>query len=219
MEYYFMAESILSRVVRRVQQAEAEWRGGLTHAIYAFPPSALMTPAAAELWVGTAEIQSDAPYSNFAGQYRIHMPIKGAGIHLQFEQPRASQTLSAFQQISFDGGRPLYVSLLDGAVSAFNLIAQRHVSSSLIALELDEESYAWDRLGFEALPPNLHRVQVLYVCQGQLGLRAAGKSDLVLHEGDAFVLEYGPNASGLHLPWRLSAYDQRAQIVLASLGW
>lgn len=214
-----MAEPILSRVVRRVQQAEAEWSGGIMHAIYAFPPLTLMEPTAAELWVGTAEIQRDAPYSNFAGQKRIHMPISGTGIHLQFEQPRASQTLSAFQQITFDGGRPLYVSLLDGPVRAFNLIVQRHVTSSLIALELDEESYAWDRLGYEALPSSLNRVQVLFVCQGVLQLQAAGKADLLLQEGDAFVLEYQPKCSGLHLPWRLSAYEERVQIVLASLAW
>ncbi|MCB0185457.1 MAG: hypothetical protein KDE31_14405, partial [Caldilineaceae bacterium] len=48
------------------EQPPATWRGGTTRAIYAFPAETLGNLAAAQLWVGTATIERDGPYSVFA---------------------------------------------------------------------------------------------------------------------------------------------------------
>ena len=48
------------------------WAGGTTSAIWACPAETLTAPARSHVWVGTATIDRDAPYSYFPHQERLH---------------------------------------------------------------------------------------------------------------------------------------------------
>ena len=174
--------------VHAAAQPVATWGGGITRAIYAYPPEHLTQLAAAHVWIGTATIERDCAYSVFPNRIRIHLPIRGNGLHLRFRQPDAAMDLHNFAQTTFAGDRPLDVTLLDGSVQAFNLIFHPAVQADLQVLHLTARA---GRTPLAALPPGAvaskQTVRVIYAVNGACTCAEAGGRPVTLQAGDAFV--------------------------------
>lgn len=181
---------IRGTLIEHAAQPVATWRGGTTRAVYAHPVERLADLAAAHIWVGTATIERGGAYSVFPNRTRIHLPIRGHGLHLHFQQPDEAVTLLNFEQAIFAGDRPLEVTLVDGAVEAFNLIFHPTVQATLQVLNLTADSSS------ATLPPMIAEtdaaarvLQVVYVVNGSCTVSCAGAQAAVAQAGDAFVGE------------------------------
>jgi environmental stress-induced protein Ves len=204
---------ISTALVKFQAQPIAVWRGGTTRAIYAQPPDKLAELATAHVWVGTATIERDGPYSVFANRTRVHLPIRGSGLQLHFQQPQETVKLSAFEQVVFAGDRPLDVMLVDGPVEAFNLIFHPAVQASLHVLHLT----AGD--GAVTLPPlaapieqMFQSVQVIYAVNGECKIKCTDGQEVLLQAGDALVRQRGNEISVGCIAWD-------ADVVVATLGY
>ena len=197
--------------VRAAAQPVATWRGGITRAIYAYPPEHLTQLAAAHVWVGTATIERDCAYSVFPNRTRIHLPIRGNGLHLRFRQPDAAIDLHNFAQTTFAGDRPLDVTLLDGPVQAFNLIFHPTVQAGLQVLHLTARA---GRTALAPLPPGAvagrRAVRVIYAVNGACNCEEAGAQPITLQAGDACVPTQDSGIS-------VSSEDEDADVVVARL--
>ncbi|MEZ4707708.1 MAG: HutD family protein [Caldilineaceae bacterium] len=175
-------------IVQFVDQSVATWRGGITRAIYAYPPNHLHQLASAHVWVGTATIERDCAYSVFPNRRRIHLPMRGNGLHLRFRQPDAALDLPNFTQTSFAGDRPLDVTLLDRPVEAFNLLFHPTVQAEVRVLHLAAHAGG---AALDPLPPAAvageRAVRVIYAVNGVCRCGAAGGQSVTLQAGDAFV--------------------------------
>jgi len=195
-------------------QTPGTWAGGTTRALYADPPEAIATPAAARAWVGTAVIERPAPYSHFADRIRLQIPIQGNGIRLRFQAPPELVVLEPFAQHRFDGARPVEVELQAGPIVAFNLIVRADVFAEAQVVALEAEPLLW-QLGAPPLPAGaasgLKAVRLIYLISGALTLQLAEQAALTLHPDDGFVVE----PSGLPAP--LLVPQASSRVVLATL--
>ncbi len=155
------------------------WPGGSVHPIYSYPvgtspgdPSNLFT-------INTATIERSAPYSDFSGYTRVHVPISGGRLRLHFENPDETVELGRFQQHTFDGGRPLRAELVGEAVTAFNLILRRELEAVVSAVQVDEEP-----LSLPALAGSQRALRLLYVVEGIVQLEG---SEIIAGAGDAIA--------------------------------
>lgn len=92
------------------------WRngGGVTRTI----------ATGADQWrVSIAEIEHDGPYSRFPGVSRISLVLRGAGLTLRDEN--AIVRLKPFEAIEYDGNAAWRASLINGPVSALNVMSVR----------------------------------------------------------------------------------------------
>jgi environmental stress-induced protein Ves len=174
--------------IEHAAQPPGTWAGGTSSAIYAHPPDTIGTMAQARVWVATAVIERDSPFSYFAERTRVHMPIHGNGINLHFQNPEETVRLETFHQHRFDGARPLQVTLNDGPIVAFNLIAQTDVGTDVQVLHVENP---------ELMPPIMATtppkgeamvVRVIYAVIGTVALEVAGQPTTVLQPDDAFVI-------------------------------
>jgi environmental stress-induced protein Ves len=177
-----------SAVIRTADQPVATWRGGIIRAIVAEPPTKLGDLAAAHLWAGTATIERDGPYSVFANRMRIHLPLRGNGLQLHFQEPTETIVLAPFDQATFAGDRPLTVTLVDGAVEAFNLIFAPTVAAELTVYRLTATEPA-SQLPALPIAPG-HALQLLYAVNGPVDV-AVGEETVTLAGGDAYVRRAG----------------------------
>jgi environmental stress-induced protein Ves len=177
-------------LIPATDQPLATWRGGTTRAIYAYPAETLSALAQAHFWVGTALIERDGPYSVFANRTRIHMPVRGKGLHLHFQDPTESTTLHTFDQATFAGDRPLAVTLVDGPVEAFNLIFHPSVQAHLQVLTLTAASMSIPPSHLAGSALSSPAIQVVYAVNGTCDVDAAGQT-AKLQPGDAFVCAVG----------------------------
>ncbi len=196
-------------LIRVTDQLLATWRGGTTRAIYADPAETLGAMAQAHFWVGTAIIERDGPYSVFANRTRIHMPVRGNGLHLHFEEPNESITLEDFTQATFAGDRPLAVSLIDGPVEAFNLIFAPGVQAYLQVISFTAVPMPLIQSRPVGTPPLSHSIQVIYAVTGICQVESAEQSTN-LQPGDAFVCAVGTAL-------RISGHAGQGELVMATL--
>lgn len=175
-------------VIKAADQLPATWRGGTTRAIFAFPPETLNSSAAAQLWIGTATIERDGPYSLFADRTRIHLPIRGNGLRLHFQEPTATIALESFAQATFAGDRPLMVTLFDGVVEAFNLIFHPTVQAEVQVHHLtpSDDNFVLEPSAPNAKTPSV-ATQILYLVDGLCTVERAGEALTQLSPGDAYI--------------------------------
>jgi environmental stress-induced protein Ves/GNAT superfamily N-acetyltransferase len=211
---YFLQKSLhgeeSSHMVPRAAQAVSPWRGGEVREIYKYPASADFGAGDYHVWVGTATIERSADYSYFPARYRLHMPMTGNGIELHFREPEEVVHLAAYDLYQFDGARPLHARLVDGPITAFNLILKHAVSASVTPLMLDRRP-----LPLSIAPRSPGRAGTLYVIYAVAGvvhLSSAGSHTIHLDAGDAFIWR-DPAVQSLNL----HAPDGRAQAIVAEI--
>lgn len=199
-------------VIRAQEQPLAQWRGGTTRAIYAHPNAALTQLATAHAWVGTATIERDGPYSVFVERTRIHMPIRGNGLTLHFREPEETRHLHNLAQATFPGDRPLDVSLIDGPVEAFNVIAHPSVQVTVQPVPITAGSFM--------LPLSTGCVNILYLAEGRCFMGWASAENAILSRGDALIYPsreegrlacQGSHATLIHAMLALPAVPTRAK--------
>jgi environmental stress-induced protein Ves/GNAT superfamily N-acetyltransferase len=211
---YFLQKSLHceegSHLAPRAAQAVSPWRGGEVREIYKYPASADFGKGDYQLWVGTATIDRSADYSYFPDRYRLHMPITGNGIELHFREPEEVIRLESFEQYAFDGTRPLHARLIDGPITAFNLILKHDVSASATPLVVGEQP-----LPVSIAPHSAGRagtIYVIYAVAGVVHLSSAGNNTVHLAAGDAFIRrDPALQSFNLHAP------DGRAQAIVAEI--
>ncbi len=175
-------------MIRATDQPLATWRGGTTRAIYADPSETLGAMAQAHLWAGTAVIERDGPYSVFDNRTRIHLPVRGNGLRLHFQEPTETTPLETFSQATFAGDRPLDVTLVDGPVEAFNLIFHPTVEAEVEVLHLASTAAA---ISLQCTVPLVSAsrmaVQIVYLVDGLCAVAQPGVEPLLLSPGDGYV--------------------------------
>ncbi|WP_160111720.1 HutD/Ves family protein [Paraburkholderia piptadeniae] len=75
--------------------------------------------------VSIAEVERDGPYSMFDGMTRLSVILRGKGVVLRAGS--LTTTLTPFAVAEYDGGVAWDASLLDGPVTALNVICKRHI--------------------------------------------------------------------------------------------
>jgi environmental stress-induced protein Ves len=205
--------------IEQAAQALGIWAGGTTRAIYAYPPEAIGALANAQLWVGTAVIDRAAAYSYFPERTRVHVPIHGHGIRLHFRDPAEVIALSTFEQLRFDGARPVQAELVSGPIVAFNLIVQADVAAEVQVLPVDEDRLALDvdriPAGHTTHTPSV--VHVVYAVNGAMAIEVAGQHAVTLHPADAFVFHPRAVAQPLDVNVALRGLAGRADALVATL--
>lgn len=205
-----------SAIIRHKDQPAGQWTGGTTNAIYAYPPATLGAMAQARLWIGTAAIVRSAPYSHFANRQRVHLPIRGNGLQLHFQEPTETVTVPTFAQARFAGDRPLQAALIDGPVEAFNLIFAPDVVATVRVIRNDVTTLT---LPLPAATPTVaNAVHVLYAVNGEVAIGLAEQPVAQLGPGDAFVMEelavHPSRSLSLALQW-----TQPAAVVVATVSF
>ena len=155
------------------------WPGGSVHPIYTHPTDTHLGDPSNLLTINTATIERSAPYSDFSGYTRVHVPISGGALRLHFREPEETVELGRFQQHTFDGGRPLRAEPVGEAVTAFNLILRRELEAVVSAVQVDEEP-----LSLPALAGNQRALRLLYVIEGIVQIEG---SEIIAGAGDAVV--------------------------------
>lgn len=194
------------------------WAGGTIRAIWADPADAIGAPASARCWAGTAVIERNAPYSFFAGRYRLHLPIRGQGLLLQFRDPAEATRLARGEPYCFDGERPLDASLVDGPVVAFNLIYRADASADAMVASVGPQGLDWP-LAAPAEPGAAAHVPLrfVYSIAGSLAVRAGDEPPVTLWPDDTLVVpaqEHAARAPQLRLT---STAATAAEVVLATV--
>ena len=75
--------------------------------------------------VGFAWLETNAPFSNFAGRDRTITLVNGAGFTLSFADRPALMLAEPFRPAGFDGGWPAQCTLLDGSNLVLNAMTAR----------------------------------------------------------------------------------------------
>ena len=211
----------IGHLITHATQREATWTGGTTKAIYAYPPEKVGAMAQAQLWIGTAAITQSAPYSHFPQRGRIHLPLRGNGLHLHFQEPAETVTLTSFDQHHFPGDRPVHAELIDGPVEAFNLMFDAAVLADASVVRSTVDSLA---LTLPTPPihhaelPHWQVVYVLYAVNGAVYVALADQPAVLLAVGDAFVIEAEATEVAHGLTLDLDWATVPADLVVATVG-
>ena len=194
-----MAIASSGTLIRRADQTPGSWAGGRTMAISAEPHDAIGAAGTARLWLGTATIEHAADFSFFPGRARVHIPIEGRGIRLHFQAPEETVALASFAQHRFDGARPLHAELIDGPISAFNLIAQPDVGATIQVLDLEQDQATLGRVAEDMPQAKPASLLLVYTIAGSLELAVAERQAITLLAGDAFIFRPGAMAETITL--------------------
>ncbi|RDV00243.1 HutD/Ves family protein [Trinickia dinghuensis] len=75
--------------------------------------------------VSVAQVERDGPYSRFEGITRVSFVLRGRGVTLRAAEPRSSAVvaLEPFEAVEYDGGIEWDASLVDGPVTALNVMS------------------------------------------------------------------------------------------------
>lgn len=211
-----MTDQPFSTRIGHAAYTPGTWAGGTIRGIWADPAESIAAPARARRWVGTALIERTAPYSDFSGLTRLHLPIHGGGVKLSFGDPDEVVLLERRAQREFDGGRPVVAEPQGGPVGAFNLIYDHSVRAAAAVVDVGEEPRPW------ALEPppqvraadRLSVVRIIYVVTGAIRVNAAGGT-LELGADDSFVFATGEGPDAAALPSLASALPTPAEVILA----
>jgi environmental stress-induced protein Ves len=148
--------------------ASGSWAGGVTRGVWADPPAAIGTPAAARCWAGTATIERNASYSYFAGQHRLQILIGGPELRLRFREPDDEVVLAHGAQHQFDGERPVEALLASDPVIAFNLIYRADVRATAMVATIGPTELLWPPDGDteQGVEQGLVAVRLVYLVAG-----------------------------------------------------
>ncbi|TDG11004.1 HutD family protein [Paraburkholderia guartelaensis] len=73
--------------------------------------------------ISLAEVERDGPYSRFEGIDRLSCVLRGAGVMLR--EANSVVTLKPYEAVEYDGGLEWHATLIDGPVTALNVMAAR----------------------------------------------------------------------------------------------
>jgi environmental stress-induced protein Ves len=166
----------------------ATWSGGTTALLYTDSNGSSPAFGGSRISFGTATIDRDAAYSYFPGIIRIHMPIQGNGIRLRFQEPDETVVVPPLAQQRFHGARPVYAELIDGPISAFNLMVAEgnDAQVTLIRQNGQIDAFAHALAGIGAMQPDL---AAIYMVHGSLTIALTGHTDITLHANDTLIFE------------------------------
>lgn len=111
-----------ARILRASEYKRGRWKNG------AGSTSEIHREPDADDWqwrLSIAEVETDVPFSTFAGMDRQLVLLNGAGMRLRFDDGQVHELRQPFEMLHFSGDRPLVGELLDGATRDFNLIWKR----------------------------------------------------------------------------------------------
>jgi environmental stress-induced protein Ves len=184
-----LQQDLYKRIALR-EQAVDTWAGGTTQEIAKYPPQSDKRSGNYLYWVGTATIERSASYSYFGGCSRVHMPIAGNGIELRFQDPFETVELGTYAQHSFSGERRVFAELIDGPVKAFNLVLGQGATGTIEVTTVTTEpmkiSLGRDSLDVKS-PGQLDGI--LYALNGRITVIIGDRREIVLENGDAFVIQ------------------------------
>jgi uncharacterized protein len=121
-------------IVQRIDSIAPEpWRngGGATRAVAQHGDD----------WrVSIAEVERDGPYSRFDGIARISLVLRGHGVVLRHDDDIVR--LRRFEAVEYDGGKAWQATLVDGPVTALNVmtrngVCRAHVQAIVPAVTLE----------------------------------------------------------------------------------
>lgn len=136
--------------------------------------------------VGTAAIQKDGPFSDYAGVTRTFTIVEGPGVHLDFAGA-GTRTLGRDEPTRFAGAPAPFCRLRDGATAtAFNLLTRDGSADGYVAI--------WVGRGV-AEPIGPHDALVVLALEGSWTLTAG--ETVVIAEGAAAWLEAPAGAVSL----------------------
>lgn len=147
--------------------------GGITRQLLIYPPAANLDDFL--LRVSVADVDSDGPFSRFAGIDRTLAIVTGKGLQLQ-QHGNVWQTLTpASPLLHFAGEEAISSIRLDGKVRDFNIMTRRsHARHQAQRLSVS---------GTHNLPS--HGACLLFVASGEISI-STGNQCHTLHSCDAF---------------------------------
>lgn len=129
--------------------------------------------------VSLARIETDGPFSNFAGYRRELMYQRGGGLRLHTEDVGATHLESPYSLCRFEGAANTRAECIDGPCEVINLMFRPEaVEARLLARPL---------LGSMLFFPRAGERWLLHLASGQARVREAGL-DIALAQGDSALL-------------------------------
>jgi environmental stress-induced protein Ves len=112
-------------IIRLQDCPPSTWKngGGSTRQLLAYPPGASLDSFAYR--VSVAEVDSDGPFSHFAGVDRSLAILEGDGLALMNGAQLFGTLLAGQPPLAFDGALPLAGLRLGGKVRDFNVMSRR----------------------------------------------------------------------------------------------
>lgn len=103
------------------------WRngGGVTEQLAIHPDSASMERMDFEWRISKSRVESDGPFSSFAGYERTLVVTDGAGLVLSHRDAAPRSRLRPFEPYRFDGEWDTRAELAAGPIADFNVFARR----------------------------------------------------------------------------------------------
>lgn len=174
------------QIIRQKDLVEKPWKngGGITRDIAAH------TEGETLLWrLSMADVESDGPFSAFAGLTRILTVIQGSGMVLH--SPDMDLPADYAQPVKFDGTTPITASLTNGSIRDFNLMyATTNVNGSAEALH----GPAQHTLGAA------DQTVVVHCIAGLVGLAGGGQlgvGDTGISQDEAVAFSLAPDSVAL----------------------
>ncbi len=136
------------------------------------------------IWrLSLADVGQSGAFSEFDGCDRTITLLDGAGFTLNFED-RTEKTLDTpYEPYDFDGGAPLFCSLLDGPCRDFNLMVERHRASA--------QWHVHDPIDPLILEPQSGATRLIFCLQGHAWLETQNGGRETMKQWDSAVLDAG----------------------------
>jgi environmental stress-induced protein Ves len=167
----------MHRVLTPADYRRTAWKngGGRTTEVVVYPPHANLEGF---IWrVSVADVARDGPFSTFPGVDRTLVLLAGAGFSLTGGDVPL-ELRAQYEPVTFAGDLALECRLHDGAVRDFNLMVRRGAARGELSVVREEAG---------TIKPA--RFRLCYVVAGTCECLVAGNVPLVLHDGDALVVD------------------------------
>lgn len=175
------------RLIRASDARRVPWKNGRgeTHELLLWPEGTSFERGDFDWRVSAARVESDGPFSTFAGFDRTLVITAGPGLILDHGQDAPRARVRALEPYRFSGDWNTGAKLVGGPVSDFNVMTRRgEFRAEVLAAGLGVRTLR-EQLGA--------RFAVVHSLGGELGLRISGEEDgLMLEAGDSVLLaEFG----------------------------
>jgi environmental stress-induced protein Ves len=167
----------MHRVLTPADYRRTAWKngGGRTTEVVVYPPRADLEGF---IWrVSVADVARDGPFSTFPGVDRTLVLLAGAGFSLTGGDVPL-ELRAQYEPVTFAGDVALECRLHDGAVRDFNLMVRRGAARGELSVVREEAG---------TIKPA--RFRLCYVAAGACECLVAGNVPLVLHDGDALLVD------------------------------
>jgi len=196
----------MHRVLTPADYRHTAWKngGGRTAEIIVHPPHADL---GGFVWrASVADVERDGPFSTFPGVDRTLVLLAGAGFSLTGGDVPLEMR-AHYEPVTFAGDIALGCRLHDGAVRDFNLMVRRAAARGELSVVREEAG---------TIKPA--RFRLCFVAAGTCECLVAGNVPIVLHDGDALLVDAeGAPPSALHVnPLTTDAVALAASIDLVS---